>query len=169
MKHPMKSVSFGLAMLTASLFTTAAHAEQKIGFVATGPVLAQMAQKAKVSDKLRAEFKDQIAAIERIEKKMKEGLEKLKRDGELMSESKRTELQRDLQSLDADLKLKVSNLREDERKRSAEEQRKLIEKLQKAIDSLAKKENYDLILDRQVVLHGDEKNDLSEKLLKMVE
>ncbi len=167
MKHPLKSVGLGIALIGASLFANAAEASQKIGYVSTSVVLSQMAQASKVNEKLRAEFKDRIAEIERIEKKLKEGVEKLKRDGELMSETQRTNLQRELQSSDADLKLKVSNLREDERKRSAEEQRKLIERLQKAIDNLAKKEGYDLILDKQVALYiSDDKNDLSEKLLK---
>lgn len=169
MKQSMKSIGIGFTVLAMSLFANAAEANQKIGYVATGPVLAQMAQKNKVNEKLRSEFKDRIAEVERVEKKLKEGVIKLQRDGELMSETDRTKLQRELQSLDADLKLKVTNLKEDERKRSTEEQRKLITKLQKAIQTLAKKEHYDLVLDSQAVLFASPKDDLSEKLLKIVE
>ncbi len=164
----MKKIGFGLTVLTLSLFANAAEANQKIGYVATGPVLAQMAQKNKVNEKLRAEFKDRIAEVERIEKKLKAGVEKLKRDGELMSEAARTKLQRELQSSDADFKLKLTNLREDEAKRSAEEQRKLVASLQKAIQTLATKEKYDLILDSQAVLFASPKDDLSGKLLAIV-
>ncbi len=169
LKRNMKKIGFGLAVLSLSLFTNAAQANQKIGYVATGPVLAQMAQKNKVNEKLRAEFKDRLSEVERIQKKLKNGLEKLNRDGELMSEAARTKLQRELQSLDADLKLKVTNLREDERKRSGEEQRKLVMSLQKAIQTLAKRESYDLILDGQAVLFASPKDDLSDKLLKIIE
>ncbi|MBE1277297.1 OmpH family outer membrane protein [Enterovibrio baiacu] len=168
MKPFIKAAGLSLAILSASMYASAAEAAQKIGYVSTGPVIAQMAKQSNVSEKLRREFKDRIAEVERLEGKLKKGVDKLKRNGELMSEKERTKLQRELQSLDADYKLKVNNLKEDERKRSAEEQRKLIEKLQKAIASLAKKEGYDMILDRQAVLFASPKDDLSEKVLKAV-
>ncbi|MCC4799307.1 molecular chaperone [Enterovibrio norvegicus] len=168
MKPFIKAAGLSLAILSASMYASAAEAAQKIGYVSTGPVIAQMAKQSNVSEKLRREFKDRIAEVERLEGKLKKGVDKLKRNGELMSDKERTKLQRELQSLDADYKLKVNNLKEDERKRSAEEQRKLIEKLQKAIASLAKKEGYDMILDRQAVLFASPKDDLSEKVLKAV-
>ncbi|WP_407331185.1 OmpH family outer membrane protein [Enterovibrio sp. 27052020O] len=168
MKPIIKAAGLSLAIFTASMYATAAEAAQKVGYVATGPVLAQMAKQSNVSEKLRKEFKDRIAEVERLEDQLKKGIEKLKRNGELMSESERTKLQRQLQSLDSDYKLKVGNLKEDERKRSAEEQRKLVEKLQKTITSLAKTEGYDMVLDRQAVLYASPKDDLSEKVLKAV-
>ncbi|WP_028024339.1 OmpH family outer membrane protein [Enterovibrio calviensis] len=168
MKPTIKAAGLCLAMFSASVFASAAEAAQKVGYVATGPVLAQMAKQSNVSENLRKEFKDRIAEVERLESKLQKGVEKLKRNGELMSDSERTKLQRELQSYDADYKLKVGNLKEDERKRSAEEQRKLVEKLQKAITRLAKKEGYDMVLDRQAVLYASPKDDLSEKVLKAV-
>lgn len=167
MKPFIKASSLGLIILSASMFTTAAQAaEQKIGYVATGPVLAQMAQQSNVNEKLRKEFKDRIANVQSLEIKIKKGIEKIKRDGELMTEKERTQLQRELQASDSELKLKMANLREDERKRSLEEQKKLIEKLQKTVESLAKKEGYDMVLDRQAVLFASPKDDLSDKVLK---
>ncbi len=139
-----------------------------MGYVSTGAVLAQMAKESNVNESLRREFKDHIAEVERLENQLKEGIDKLKRNGELMSEKERIQLQRELQSLDSDYKLKVNNLKEDERKRSTEEQRKLIHKLQKAIGELAKKEGYDMVLDGQAVLFSSSKDDLSEKVLKAV-
>lgn len=169
MKPLIKASSLGLIVLTASLFTTAAQAaEQKIGYVATGAVLSQMAQKSNVNEKLRKEFKDRIANVQRLETKIKKGIEKIKRDGELMSEVERTKLQRELQASDSELKLHMTNLREDERKRSLEEQQKLIEKLQKAVTALAKKEKYTVVLDSQAVLYANPADDLSEKVLKAV-
>lgn len=168
MKPFIKASGLSLAILSCAFFTTAAQAEQKIGYVATGSVLSQMAKKSNVNEKLRKEFKDRIAAVQSLEEQIKKGLEKLKRDGELMAEAERIQLQRQLQSLDSELKLGVSNLREDERQRSTEEQKKLIEKLQKAVNALAKKEGYDMVLDRQAVLYANPKDDLSEKVLKAI-
>ncbi|KXF81036.1 OmpH family outer membrane protein [Enterovibrio coralii] len=168
MKPFIKAAGLGLAILTSSMFAHAAEAAQKVGYVATGPLMAQLAKQSNVQEKLRAEFKDRIAKIERLEAKMKKDLDKLKRNGELMSEDERVKLQRGLQSMDSEYKLEVTNLREDERKRGAEEQRKLAEKLQKAIQSVAKKEGYNMVLDRQAVLFASPSDDLSEKVLKAV-
>lgn len=168
MKPMIKAASLGLAILTASVYVQAAEAAQKIGYVATGPVIAQMAQQSNIQDKLRKEFKDQIAEVERLKSRLEKGVEKLQRNGELMSDSERTKLQRELQALDADFKLKAKNLQEDQRKRGAEEERKLIQKLQKSITDIAQKEGYDMVLDRQAVLYASPKDDLSEKVLKAV-
>ncbi len=168
MKPFIKASGLGLVILTTSLFATATEAAQKIGFVATGTVLSQMAKKNNVTEKLRNEFKDRIAALQAVEEKMKKALEKLKRDGEMMSDTDRTKLQRDLKAWDSDLKLKVTNLKEDERKRSTEEQQKLIKSLQDAVNQVAKKDGYDVILDKQAVLFSNPADDLSEKVLKAV-
>ncbi|WP_150137074.1 OmpH family outer membrane protein [Candidatus Enterovibrio altilux] len=168
MKSFIKAAGISLAILSASMPVSAADTVQKIGYVSTGSVLAQMAKQSNVSEKLHNEFKDRIAEVESLEKKLSMGIDKLKRNGELMSEKERTKLQRKLQSLDADYKLKVNNLKEDERKRSSEEQRQLIEKLQKTISLLAQKEDYDLILDRQAILFADPKDDISEKVLNAI-
>ncbi|MBV7300078.1 OmpH family outer membrane protein [Enterovibrio paralichthyis] len=168
MKPMIKAAGLSLAILSTSFFAQAAEAAQKIGYVATGPVIAQMAQKSNIQEKLRKEFKDQIADVERLKSRLEKGVEKLQRNGELMSDAERTKLQRELQALDADFKLKAKNLQEDQRKRAGEEERKLIQKLQSTITSIAKKEGYDLVLDRQAVLYGSPKDDLSEKVLKAV-
>lgn len=168
MKPSMQALGLGLVFLSTSMFISAAEASQKIGFVATGSVLSQMAQSGNVTEKLRKEFKDRIEALQTLEGQMKKGIEKLKRDGDLMNETQRTTLQRELQAWDSELKLKVSNLKEDERKRSAEEQQKLIKRLKKAVDAVAKKGGYDIILDSQAVLYSNPADDLSDKVLKSV-
>lgn len=166
MKPTIKAAGLSLAIVTASMYATAAEAAQKIGYVATGPVIAQMAQESNINEKLRKEFKDQIAQVERLKADLEKGVEKLQRNGELMSEKDRTKLQRELQSMDAEFKLKAKNLQEDQRKRSVEEERKLVQKLQKTITDIAQKEGYDMVIDRQAVLYASPEDDLSEKVLK---
>ncbi|USH03076.1 OmpH family outer membrane protein [Grimontia kaedaensis] len=168
MKPIIKAAGLSLAIISASFYATAAEAAQKVGYVATGPVLAQMAKKSNVSEKLRKEFKDRIAEVDRLRDRLEKGVEKLQRNGELMSEKERTKLQRELQALDADFKLKAKNLQEDQRKRGAEEERKLVQKLQKTIETIAKKEGYDMVINSQAVMYASPKDDLSEKVLKAV-
>lgn len=168
MKPIIKAAGLSLAIVTASFYATAAEAAQKIGYVATGPVLAQMAKTSNVNEQLRKEFKDRIAEVDRLRDRLEKGVDKLQRNGELMSEAERTKLQRELQALDADFKLKAKNLQEDQRKRGAEEERKLVQKLQKTIETIAKKEGYDMVINSQAVMYASPKDDLSEKVLKAV-
>ncbi len=57
-----------------------------------------------------------------MKEKLSKGVEKLKRNGELMSEDERVKLQRELQSMESDYKLKVKALQEDQRKRGGQEE-----------------------------------------------
>lgn len=167
MKRLIKVASISLAILGAS-FSFAAEAAQKIGYVSTGNVMAQMAQRVKLSDKLKAEFKDRVAAVKRLETRLRSSVDKLRRDNGVMSDAARTKLQRDIQSQEANYQLKVNALREDQAKRAGEEQRKLLEKLQKTVQTIARKKGYDMVLDRNAVIFANAADDLSSEVLRTV-
>lgn len=99
---------------------------------------------------------------------MKAKIDKLKRDGAVMSDSDRIKLQRELASLESDYKLKAQALAEDQRRRGQEEEQKLVMKIRTAIDSVAKKEGYNLVLDANAVLFASKKDDLSQKVISAV-
>jgi outer membrane protein len=92
----------------------------------------------------------------------------MKRDGELMSSTDRTKIQRELASLDSSYKLKAKALQEDQRRRGQEEEQKLVMKIRTAIQTVAKKEGYDIVVDAQAILFADPKDDLSNKVITAV-
>lgn len=164
----MKAAGLSLVILSSSMYANAAEAAQKVGYVATGQAMGQLAQRYNVAEKLRKEFKDRIDELRGIEGRMKSKVEKMKRDGELMSASERTKIQRELASLDADYKLKAKALQEDQRRRGAEEEQKLVKKIRTAIQDVAKREGYDLVVDANAVLYANPKDDLSSKVISAV-
>ena len=85
-----------------------------------------------------------------------------------MSADERTKSQRKLAELQADYNLKGQALQEDQRRRYGEEQKKVIEKIKTAVDSIAKSEGYDMVLNRQAVLFTDEKYDISKQVIQQV-
>ena len=99
---------------------------------------------------------------------MKGKIDKLKRDGELMSSDQRQKLQRELAQLDSDYKLKAQALAEDQRRRGMEEEQKLVKKIRTAIDTVAEKNGYNIVLDAQAVLFANKKDDLSSKVIAAV-
>lgn len=168
MKQWIKAASLSLVILSSSMYAHAAEATQKVGYVATGQAMAQLAKRYNVPEKLRKEFKDRIDELRGLEGRMKTKVEKMKRDGELMSASDRTKIQRELASLDSDYKLKAKALQEDQRRRGQEEEQKLIMKIRQAIQEVAKKEGYDLVVDAQAILYANPKDDLSAKVISAV-
>ncbi|MBA5684440.1 molecular chaperone [Photobacterium damselae subsp. damselae] len=168
MKQWVKAAGLSLVILSSSMYANAAEAAQKIGYVATGQAMAQLAKRYNVQDKLRKEFSGRVNELRSLEKKMKAKLDKLKRDGAVMSDSDRTKLQRELASLESDYKLKAQALAEDQRRRGQEEEQKLVMKIRTAIDSVAKKEGYNLVLDANAVLFASKKDDLSQKVISAV-
>ncbi|MGF1715682.1 OmpH family outer membrane protein [Photobacterium chitinilyticum] len=168
MKQWIKAASLSLVILSSSMYANAAEAAQKVGYVATGQAMAQLAKRYNVAEKLRGEFKDRIDELRGIESRMKTKVDKMKRDGELMSSSDRTKLQREMASLESNYKLKAKALQEDQRRRGAEEEQKLVQKIRKAIQDVAKREGYDIILDANAVLHASPKDDLSSKVISAV-
>ncbi|HIF9530484.1 TPA: OmpH family outer membrane protein [Photobacterium damselae] len=168
MKQWVKAAGLSLVILSSSMYANAAEAAQKIGYVATGQAMAQLAKRYNVQDKLRKEFSGRVNELRSLEKKMKAKIDKLKRDGAVMSDSDRTKLQRELASLESSYKLKAQALAEDQRRRGQEEEQKLVMKIRTAIDSVAKKEGYNLVLDANAVLFASEKDDLSQKVISAV-
>lgn len=168
MKQWVKAAGLSLVILSSSMYANAAEAAQKIGYVATGQAMAQLAKRYNVQDKLRKEFSGRVNELRSLEKKMKAKIDKLKRDGAVMSDSNRTKLQRELASLESDYKLKAQALAEDQRRRGQEEEQKLVMKIRTAIDSVAKKEGYNLVLDANAVLFASKKDDLSQKVISAV-
>ncbi|ELR63627.1 Outer membrane protein H precursor [Photobacterium marinum] len=168
MKQWIKAASLSLVILSSSMYAQAADAAQKIGYVSTGQAMAQLAKRYNVAEKLRGEFKDRIDELRGIEGKIKAKVDKVKRDGELMSASERTQIKREMASLESNYKLKAKALQEDQRRRGAEEEQKLVQKIRKAIQDVAKKEGYDIIVDANAVLFASPKDDLSTKVISAV-
>jgi outer membrane protein len=85
-----------------------------------------------------------------------------------MSADERTKSQRKLAELQADFNLKGQALQEDQRRRFNEEQQKVFEKIQTNVESIAKSEGYDMVLNRQAVVYSNDKNDISAKVIQQV-
>jgi len=97
---------------------------------------------------------------------MRSMVEKQQRDGALMSDTQKTELVRKMESLKSEFQLKGKALDEDMRRRQGEEQNKLLVQVQKAINTIAGKENYDMVLQRGAVIFVKPEADISSKVVE---
>ncbi|WP_100145779.1 OmpH family outer membrane protein [Shewanella carassii] len=143
----------------------AAQAE-KLAVVDMGAVFEQLPQREQISNALKTEFGDRMAEVQKLQEELRGLLEKQQRDAALMSETQKTELVRKMESLKADYQLKGKALDEDLRRRQGEEQNKLLVKVQKAINSIAEKEKYDMVLQRGAVVYVKPAADISSKVVE---
>ena len=159
----------GLALgLMATGFSAEAVAETKIAVINVPRIMQEIPQGKAVEAKLKSEFSSRISEMQRLETEGQNLAAKLKKDEAFMAADERTKLQRRLAELQADFNLKGQALQEDQRRRFNEEQKKVLNKVQDAIDSIAKAQGYDLVLNGQSVVFGAEKLDISAQVIQQV-
>lgn len=155
------------ALVTLAFLATPmlAHAE-KIAVVDMGEVFEQLPQREQIAKSLKTEFGDRVAEVQKMQEEMRTLVEKQQRDGALMSDTQKTDLVRKMESLKSDFQLKGKALDEDMRRRQGEEQNKLLVQVQQAINTIAGKEDYDLVLQRGAVIFVKPEADISGKVVE---
>jgi len=126
-------------------------AEIKVGFVNVARLLEKAPQAAQAKVDLEKEFSPRNNRLIALQKDVKSLEEKLVRDGSVMSDSERRNLERDITSKTRDFKRAQAEFREDFNLRRNEELTKLQRLVFEAIKGLAEFEKYDLVLHDGVV------------------
>ena len=155
--------------VSSVLMTTQASAEQKIGVVNVQGIFQSVPQAAVIQQTITAEFKDRIEDVSRLEKDIKYYLEKQQRDAATMSTAEKDELQKQILDLRAEYQSKAQPLQQEVQQRQGEERNKVLELIKVAIDDIAAKGNYDLVVDGNAVTYlKDDSIDLSKDLIDQV-
>lgn len=162
-------VMVGLLVLLSSWTALPAWADEiKIGFVNTAKVLEQAPQAEEARKKLENEFAPRDKALVAAQKKLKKLEDKLAKDGAIMSDERRQDLERDILSRKRDIKRSQDEFREDFNIRRNEELGKLQRLVIKAIDKLAHDQNFDMIVGDNSVLFASQRVDITGKVLQVL-
>lgn len=167
----MKSFIKGLSL--ATLFTLVAisgvaSADQKLAVVNVQRILQSMPQVAVIEQNIQAEFAGQIQEMQRLNNDGNFLLEKLKRERPTLSPTAISELEGQINGLSQQLQQKGQPLQENMKRRTEEERMKLFALIQQAIEGIAKKGRYDMVLNANAVPFTDDKYDISDKVLEQV-
>lgn len=141
-------------------------ADFKVGFVNTAKVLEEAPQAEEARKKLESEFAPRDKALVDAQKALKQLEDKLSTDANVMSDAKRTDLERDILSHKREIKRSREEFREDFNIRRNEELGKLQRLVIQAIVALARDEKYDMIVGDNSVLFASERVDITEKVLQ---
>jgi len=158
----------GVAASGMLLASSVMAADQKIGTVNFQEVMGKIPQTAALMQSLEAEFKDEKAAITQLEKDIKYYQEKLKRDGALMAAKEKDELNAKVKSLFQEYQVKGKALQEKASQRQTQETNKIIALVRQAVDNIAAKEDYDLVLSQQAVVFSKPDSSITDIVVEHV-
>lgn len=135
---------------------TVAVAELKIGFVNVPKVLEKAPQAESAKKRLEKEFSPRDKSLVAQQKEIQTLEERMTKDAQVMSESERRNLEKDVANKQREAKRAQQEFSEDFNLRRNEELGKLQRKIVEVIRALAKDEGYDLLLTDGVIFAGEQ-------------
>jgi outer membrane protein len=145
----------GSTLLGLLVGMNAEAADLKVGFVNIARLLEKAPQAEKAKKELEREFAPRDKKLVTEQKEIRQLEERLTKDAAIMGESERQRLDKDVLSRKREAKRLQDEFREDFNLRRNEELTQLQKEIFEAIQSLAKDENYDLLLTDGVVYASD--------------
>ena len=144
-----------LTLLAIMVSTNIAYAEIKVGVVKVDQILKEAPQTAVSNKKLEKEFKVKTDKLKKSIASLQAKEEDFKKNSITMSDTSRESASKQLQTDRIDIQRDERELREDIDLRRREEINSLQGKVNIAIEELAKKDKYDLILYSGVAYASD--------------
>ena len=143
-------------------------ADQKIAVVNIQEVMGKIPQSAAIMQSLEAEFKDERAALTKLEKDIQYFQEKKQRDAALMSKKEIEELDKKIAESFREYQTKGKVFQQKIAKRQNEETNKILALVRQAVDNIAAKEKYDLVLEQKAVVFSKPDANISEQVIKQI-
>ena len=141
------------------------YAELKVGFVEVQKILQEAPQTIEINKKLEKEFNIRTDKLKTDIKALNDRQAAFNKDSLTMKESEKEAKLKSVEQLRIDIQRKDRELKEDFNIRKNEELLFLQDQINKAVISVAKAENFDLVLYNGVA-YSSEKIDITDKILK---
>jgi outer membrane protein len=141
-------------------------AEVKLGFVSIAKILNSAPQAESASKRLEQEFAPRQKGLVEAQKALRKEEEKLGKDGAVMSESQRRKLESEIRNQARELKRTSDEFREDFNLRRNEELGKFQKQVLEVINSVAKEEGFDLVINDSATLYFSPQVDVTEKVMR---
>lgn len=162
MKKWLYIVGLSLAMATS------AAVQAKVGVVNVGEIFQKMPEREVVAKQLDKEFSGRIAELQKLEKELQADIQKIQKEGAKMKPADRTKLETTINTKREQFAKKAEAFENDNRRRQGEERNKLLTKIQKAVETIAKQEKYTVIVDVNAVAFADPSTDITSKVMAKV-
>ena len=155
-----------IATALALPISLAQAADVKIGFVSIAKILNSAPQAEAASKRLEKEFAPRKKGLDDAVKALRRQEEKLAKDGAVMSDAQRRSLEGEIRNQARELKRTGDEFREDFNLRRNDELGKFQKEVMEVVNSVAKEEGFDLVVNDSATLYVSPQVDVTEKVLK---
>ncbi len=159
----MKSILSAGFLLIVS-FSVAYAADFRVGVVNTERILRESVPAVKAEKKIEKEFAARDEEIKQMVKQAKDIQAALEKDSSKAADAEQRSKERELANLNVNLQRLQREFREDLNLRKNEELAQVLARADKAIQAIAEKEKFDLIL--QEAVYRNPQIDITEKVLQ---
>ena len=146
----------------------AAEADTKIAVINLPQIISELPQTKAADARLQSQFSSRVKEVERLADQGKSLQDNLTRDGGTMSQAEYTKTQRKLAEVSSEYRLKGQALEEDRRRAANAENQKILDKVQTAIEKIAKANHYDIVLSGTSVAYAVDGINISDQVIQMV-
>lgn len=163
----------GALMMVGGFQTALADSDDSdklhMGVVDVRSILSESKQAKAISDKLQKEFSVREKSLISQDKALQEKVEKFKRDGAVMAEKERTTTERDLVNAQRELQRLQSEFNDDTTLRQQEEMQKFLEKVRSAVNAIAEKGKFDIIIHSDAAPFVNPRLDVTKQVVQVLD
>lgn len=153
-----------LAMAVAGSLSTTAWAEVKIAIVDVQKAILSSEQARGYMEQIQKEFRDDEDEIRNLQTDAAALLERLQKDGEVMSDTEKRKLQRQIEDKNDYFVFLRKKLQKQIDDRQQELFAGIDQKVQKAIEELVLSDDFDIIIPRHAALYVADLYDITRKV-----
>ena len=143
-------------------------ADMKVGVVRLQDIIAKAPQRETLMLGVQEKFKERANSLKELDDEIKAKAEKGNKDRMTMTQEDAVKLSRELEFKQAELQLKDKAFKEDYKTAVDQENRKLLQLANKAINQVAMNEKYDMVVSAEVVVFAIPGNDLTDKVIALL-
>lgn len=162
MKKLIKSL---VAVLSMSLMATQLSA-QTIAVIDMVKISQELQLETKIRKKVDVKFADRLAKFEKSRLEFQKISEDLKRNQATMTESKKKDMARDLDTRKVILQQQGSALEQDTKMAFMEAQQRVLKQVEQVVAEVAKDKKYDLVIQRRSAVYTNKASDISDMIVK---
>lgn len=165
MKHKIIAPLLFAFVAAATIVPAANAADLKIGVVDLARLVTSSPQAKRARDNMQSKFSARREEMQSKQEAFKSDVQRLKRDGQVMSDAAREKLEGQIRDQQRRLKLLQDEYNDDVNQAEKKEMTSLRKDVRSVIDGFAKDKGYDLIVG-DGILYASDKVDVTDEVLK---
>ena len=138
----------------------------KIGVVDLQEILMRAPQMQQINTRLQQEYESRQQEVTSLEETLQQEQQRLYREEATMSQAERTQVEGRIQMTQRELQRKQEDYQQDLTLRQNQEMSQLVEQVKTEISAIAANEDFDLILQKDMLPFANDKFDITQEVIE---